>query len=76
MTHYPAHPMSASAKKDRVFTVGVYRGPPQLSQKELTSKVDALVDEFLALPVAQKNFLKFTVVRPPTYAFPSERSHM
>ncbi|KAJ6582140.1 hypothetical protein B0H19DRAFT_1252273 [Mycena capillaripes] len=56
--------MSASSKKDRVFTLGVYRGPPQLSQKELTSRVDALVDNFLALPVAQKNFLKFTMMVP------------
>ncbi|KAJ6487039.1 hypothetical protein C8R45DRAFT_996771 [Mycena sanguinolenta] len=56
--------MSASSMKDRVFTLGVYRGPPQLSQKELTSRVDALVDDFLALPVAQKNFLKFTMMVP------------
>ncbi|KAF7374247.1 hypothetical protein MSAN_00307600 [Mycena sanguinolenta] len=56
--------MSASSQKDRIFTLGVYRGPPQLSQEELTSKVDALVDNFLALPVAQKNFLKFTMMMP------------
>ncbi|KAF8142362.1 hypothetical protein K438DRAFT_1784845 [Mycena galopus ATCC 62051] len=56
--------MSASSKKDRVFTLGVYRGPPQLSQQELTSRVDALVDDFLALPIAQKNFLKFTMMVP------------
>ncbi|KAF8185498.1 hypothetical protein K438DRAFT_1973808 [Mycena galopus ATCC 62051] len=39
--------MSASSKKDRVFTLGV---------------VDALVDDILTLPVAQKNFLKFTMM--------------
>ncbi|KAF7343147.1 hypothetical protein MVEN_01745400 [Mycena venus] len=53
--------MSASYQKDRVLCVGVYKAPPNLSKEALQVKAEALVDSLLAVPIAQKNYVKFEI---------------
>ncbi|KAF7343159.1 hypothetical protein MVEN_01746700 [Mycena venus] len=53
--------MSASYQKDRVVCVGVYKTPPNLSKEELQVKAEALLDSLLAVPIAQKNYVKFEI---------------
>jgi hypothetical protein len=56
--------MSASYKKDRVAGIGIYKAPPNLSKEAFETKITSLVDALLAVPIAQKNFLKFEIVCP------------
>jgi hypothetical protein len=41
----------------------VYKGPPNLSKEALRVKAEAFLDSLLAVPIAQKNFVKFEIVR-------------
>ncbi|KAJ7016309.1 hypothetical protein C8F04DRAFT_1245392 [Mycena alexandri] len=54
--------MSASSRKDRVAGIGIYKAPPNLSKEALETKITSLVDALLAVPIAQKNFLKFEII--------------
>jgi hypothetical protein len=56
--------MSASNRKDRIVCAGVYKGPLNLSKEALRAKVEALIDSLLAVPIAQKNYLNWEIVRP------------
>ncbi|KAJ7670299.1 hypothetical protein B0H17DRAFT_1335615 [Mycena rosella] len=47
-----------SVRKDRFNVIGIYKVPPHLTKKELEAKLEAFVDEFLALPVVQQTALK------------------
>ncbi|KAJ7860175.1 hypothetical protein B0H13DRAFT_2355706 [Mycena leptocephala] len=54
--------MSASNKKDRMVAVGIYKAPANLSKEEFETKITSFVDRMLAVPIAQKNFLKFEII--------------
>jgi hypothetical protein len=51
-----------SARKDRVAVIGMWKAPPNVSKEALETEITSLVDSVLALPVAQKNYLKFEIV--------------
>ncbi|KAJ7881227.1 hypothetical protein B0H13DRAFT_2278601 [Mycena leptocephala] len=53
--------MSASYRNDRIVCAGVYKGPPNLSKEALRVKAEAFADSLLAVPIAQKNYLKFEI---------------
>jgi hypothetical protein len=55
--------MASTLSKDRCLAIGIHRAPPHLSPKEFESRTEALVDSIIQLPIAQKNFLKFDIVR-------------
>ncbi|KAJ7910310.1 hypothetical protein B0H13DRAFT_1876845 [Mycena leptocephala] len=54
--------MSASNEKDRMVAVGIYKAPANLSKEEFETKITSFVDRMLAVPIAQKNFLKFEII--------------
>ncbi|KAJ7800902.1 hypothetical protein B0H14DRAFT_2897700 [Mycena olivaceomarginata] len=51
-----------SARKDRVAVIGMWKAPPNVSKEALETEITSLVDSVLALPVAQKNYLKFEII--------------
>ncbi|KAJ7921782.1 hypothetical protein B0H13DRAFT_2267718 [Mycena leptocephala] len=55
--------MSASYQKDRIVCAGVYKGPPNISKEALRVKVEAFLDSLLAVTVAQRNYVKFEIMR-------------
>jgi hypothetical protein len=59
--------MSASNEKDRMVAVGIYKAPANLSKEEFETKITSFVDRMLAVPIAQKNFLKFEIVCPECF---------
>ncbi|KAJ7200410.1 hypothetical protein GGX14DRAFT_572171 [Mycena pura] len=57
--------MSSSVNKDhRCIGLGLHHAPVHLSKAEFEAKINALVDTCLALPVCQRNFLKFELMFP------------
>ncbi|KAJ7734210.1 hypothetical protein B0H14DRAFT_2639465 [Mycena olivaceomarginata] len=54
--------MSASHRKDRVAALGIWKAPPNVSKEAFETKITSIVDSLLAIPVAQKNYLKFDMV--------------
>jgi len=55
--------MAASARKDHVFVVAVFKTPEHLSQTEFESQLTALLDVFLAFPVAQRGVRRWDTLR-------------
>jgi hypothetical protein len=51
-----------STAKDRVTVVAVWKAPPNVSKETLEAEITDLVDSVIALPVAQKNYLKYEIV--------------
>jgi hypothetical protein len=45
-----------------VPTIGIYTAPDQVSAAQFTAQFEAFVDKLLALPITQKNVLKYTMV--------------
>ncbi|KAJ6461147.1 hypothetical protein C8R47DRAFT_1080733 [Mycena vitilis] len=56
--------MSASATKDRFTAISIHPAPAHLAMKEFAARMEALAEAHLALPVAQKNVLKYEVMVP------------
>jgi hypothetical protein len=55
--------MSSSAHKDHLHFMAMHKIPPHLSKTEFETKLEALFDETLQLPLVQKNLLKVEMVR-------------
>ncbi|KAJ6540498.1 hypothetical protein B0H19DRAFT_1077907 [Mycena capillaripes] len=49
-----------------VHAIGIYTAPQQMSPAQFHTNFEAWIDKFLALPVVQKNFVKFTMLVPKT----------
>ncbi|KAJ6464926.1 hypothetical protein C8R45DRAFT_939769 [Mycena sanguinolenta] len=56
--------MSASYSKDRAVGIGIWQAPPNLSKEALENKLTTIVDKLVALPIAQKNYVKFEMWGP------------
>ncbi|KAJ7320974.1 hypothetical protein DFH08DRAFT_942004 [Mycena albidolilacea] len=50
--------MAPSAKEDRFLVIGILKAPEGLSKKEFDTRVEALVDGILSVPVAHQNVHK------------------
>ncbi|KAJ6492224.1 hypothetical protein C8R45DRAFT_1137348 [Mycena sanguinolenta] len=50
---------SLSYSKDGAVGVGIWQVPSNLSKKAIKGKLTTMVDKLLALPIAQKNYVKF-----------------
>lgn len=50
-----------------MVAVGIYKAPANLSKEEFETKITSFVDRMLAVPIAQKNFLKFEIVCPECF---------
>lgn len=55
--------MSASTRKDRATVLSIHLAPPHLSKEEFVTQLNGVVDELVKMPIAQKNSLKFEMVR-------------
>ncbi|KAJ7910311.1 hypothetical protein B0H13DRAFT_1876846 [Mycena leptocephala] len=55
--------MSPSARKDGFHVMGMHKIPPHLSKDEFETKLEALIDEAVKLPLVQRNLLKVEMVR-------------
>ncbi|KAJ7800903.1 hypothetical protein B0H14DRAFT_2897706 [Mycena olivaceomarginata] len=51
-----------STRKDRVAVVAEWKAPPNVSKETLETEITSLVDSILALPIAQKNYLKLEII--------------
>jgi hypothetical protein len=51
-----------STRKDRVAVVAEWKAPPNVSKETLETEITSLFDSILALPIAQKNYLKLEIV--------------
>ncbi|KAJ6452380.1 hypothetical protein C8R47DRAFT_1169143 [Mycena vitilis] len=56
--------MSTSRTKDCFIAIGLHPVPKNVSIDEFAAKMEALADAHLALPVAQRNFLKYELMIP------------
>ncbi|KAJ6462466.1 hypothetical protein C8R45DRAFT_1026847 [Mycena sanguinolenta] len=54
--------MSASQIKDRAFGLAIWKAPAGLSKEAFENKLTAIFDALIALPIAQKKFLKFDLI--------------
>ncbi|KAJ7925451.1 hypothetical protein B0H13DRAFT_2314461 [Mycena leptocephala] len=54
--------MSPSARKDGFHVMGMHKIPPHLSKDEFETKLEALIDEAVKLPLVQRNLLKVEVI--------------
>ncbi|KAJ7121556.1 hypothetical protein C8R44DRAFT_876945 [Mycena epipterygia] len=54
--------MSFSARKDLFHAMIIHKMPPHLSKHEFETKLEALIDEVLQLPLVQKNVLKVEMI--------------
>ncbi|KAJ7199763.1 hypothetical protein GGX14DRAFT_572480 [Mycena pura] len=54
--------MPASTRKDRCFGLAIDHAPAHLSREEFRANVEAMYDSLVALPVSQRNYLKFDFV--------------
>jgi hypothetical protein len=54
--------MAPSAKEDRFLVIGILKAPEGLSKKEFDTRVEALVDGILSVPVAHQNVYKVELV--------------
>jgi hypothetical protein len=52
-----------SLAKDRVRVVAVYTAPRTVSREQTRNHFESVVDEFVALPVFQRNVLRYELVR-------------
>ncbi|KAF7337415.1 hypothetical protein MSAN_02268000 [Mycena sanguinolenta] len=53
---------SASYRKDRAVGLCICTAPPNLSNEVFENKIKAMLDAMLALPVLEKNYLKFEML--------------
>jgi hypothetical protein len=51
-----------SVSKDRAVIIGIWNQPPNLTKEAFETKITSLVDSALALPIVQRNYLKFEIV--------------
>ncbi|KAJ6540496.1 hypothetical protein B0H19DRAFT_1077905 [Mycena capillaripes] len=51
-----------STRKERCCAIGIHRAPAHLSKTEFDARMSALADALCAVPVVQKNFIKFDVI--------------
>ncbi|KAJ7839155.1 hypothetical protein B0H14DRAFT_3140857 [Mycena olivaceomarginata] len=51
-----------SVSKDRAVIIGIWNRPPNLTKEAFETKITSLVHSALALPIAQRNYLKFEIV--------------
>ncbi|KAJ7020528.1 hypothetical protein C8F04DRAFT_1143781 [Mycena alexandri] len=61
--------MPASNSKDRVTIIGIRQVPHHLSKEVFETKMGALLDAFMALPVCKKNVLKWDLILPMPSSF-------
>ena len=54
--------MAPSAREDRFLVIGILKAPEGLSKKEFDTRVEALVDRILSVPVAHQNVHKVELV--------------
>ncbi|KAF7337418.1 hypothetical protein MSAN_02268300 [Mycena sanguinolenta] len=54
--------MSASYSKDHAVGIGIWHAPPNVSKEAFENKLTTLIDKLVALPVAQKNYVKFEMM--------------
>jgi hypothetical protein len=54
--------MAATALKDRFRSIGVHKVPSHLSKKDFENKIEALMNDVLALDLAGKKVLKMEMV--------------
>lgn len=52
-----------SAPNSRVRAMGIFHAPVDLPKDVFHSKAEAIADAVLALPVSQRNLLKYELVR-------------
>ncbi|KAJ6620474.1 hypothetical protein B0H10DRAFT_1946028 [Mycena sp. CBHHK59/15] len=56
--------MPPSAAKDCFTVLGIHPAPAHLSKSDFESKIETFLESILALPIAQKYFLKTEIVGP------------
>jgi hypothetical protein len=56
--------MPPSAAKDRFTVLGIHPAPAHLSKSDFECKIETFLESILALPIAQKYFLKTEIVGP------------
>ncbi|KAJ7443648.1 hypothetical protein B0H11DRAFT_2090916 [Mycena galericulata] len=54
--------MAATARKDRFCATGVHKVPPHLSKKDFENKIEALMDDVLALDLVRRKALKMEMI--------------
>ncbi|KAJ7885812.1 hypothetical protein B0H13DRAFT_2343079 [Mycena leptocephala] len=54
--------MSSSAQKDHLHFMAMHKIPPHLSKTEFETKLEALLDEALQLPLVQQSLLKLELI--------------
>ncbi|KAJ6464919.1 hypothetical protein C8R45DRAFT_497263, partial [Mycena sanguinolenta] len=54
--------MSASYSKDRAFGIGIWKAPPDLTKEAFENKLTTMLDKLVALPIAQKNYVKLELM--------------
>ncbi|KAF7346965.1 hypothetical protein MVEN_01449300 [Mycena venus] len=62
LSDHPPPPPSMSTRKDLCCSIGIHRAPAYLSKDEFTARMSALADALCAVPVVQKNLVKFDVI--------------
>ncbi|KAJ7742996.1 hypothetical protein B0H14DRAFT_3897685 [Mycena olivaceomarginata] len=50
-----------SVSEDRAVIIGIWNRPPNLTKEAFETKITSLVHSALALPIAQRNYLKFEI---------------
>jgi hypothetical protein len=58
--------MAASITNDPFTAIWIHPVPAQLSIEEFAGNLEAVADALLVLPIAQKNLLKYDLVRLAT----------
>ncbi|KAJ7430215.1 hypothetical protein B0H11DRAFT_2138238, partial [Mycena galericulata] len=61
-TSHRISPMCPSPTNGPFLAIGIYRAPPGLSKEEFLDKMKALAAAVVALPVVQKNVLKYQII--------------
>ncbi|KAF7340344.1 hypothetical protein MVEN_01953600 [Mycena venus] len=54
--------MSSSIRKDRFHVMVMHKIPPDFSKNEFETKLEALIDKAVQLPLVQKNLLKIDMI--------------
>ncbi|KAJ7491367.1 hypothetical protein B0H11DRAFT_1911990 [Mycena galericulata] len=54
--------MPTSTRKDRCIGFSIHRAPANVSRKDFEAKAAVLVESLVALPVAQRNCVKFDLI--------------
>ncbi|KAF7337416.1 hypothetical protein MSAN_02268100 [Mycena sanguinolenta] len=60
--------MSASYSKDRAVGIAIWQAPPNLSKEDFEAKLTNMVDKLVAVPIAQKNYVKYEMMFQTAFA--------